>query len=256
MSIGRSFIGKGFTLIELLVVIAIVALLAAILFPVFSQVREKARQASCLSNLRQIGLAALQYAQDYDERLFPVSYDDWQHYWWGLVDYASRTVDFQKGFLYPYMRNAQIKGCPSFTPQVAYFPFGHLGYAYNYNYLSPFGPPPSFTPRAVSFSEIREPTRTVWLADSARLNVWAYATPTLEANAFLEPPSSNFPTFHCRHNRTGSVLWCDGHSKSFPFKGRQGTFGWGFNAEDFAAHSLGDIDEDGDYTTDELFDLR
>ena len=60
---------RGFTLIELLVVIAIIAILAAILFPVFSKVREKARQASCLSNLKQLGLAFVQYVQDYDERL-------------------------------------------------------------------------------------------------------------------------------------------------------------------------------------------
>ncbi len=61
---------KGFTLIELLVVIAIIAILAAILFPVFARAREKARASSCLSNMKQIGLAVLQYAQDYDEN-FP-----------------------------------------------------------------------------------------------------------------------------------------------------------------------------------------
>src|SRR5437660_12674270 len=60
---------SGFTLIELLVVIAIIATVAAILFPVFAQAREKARQATCQSNLKQIGLAALMYAQDYDETM-------------------------------------------------------------------------------------------------------------------------------------------------------------------------------------------
>jgi len=62
---------KGFTLIELLVVIAIIAILAAILFPVFSQARESARKTSCLSNTKQIGLAVNMYVQDYDERFFP-----------------------------------------------------------------------------------------------------------------------------------------------------------------------------------------
>jgi prepilin-type N-terminal cleavage/methylation domain-containing protein len=63
--------GNGFTLIELLVVIAIIAILAAILFPVFAAAREKARQTACSSNLKQLGLAFVQYTQDYDEQ-YPV----------------------------------------------------------------------------------------------------------------------------------------------------------------------------------------
>ena len=65
---------RGFTLIELLVVIAIIAILAAILFPVFAQARDKARMATCLSNCKQIGLATMMYAQDYDERLPIISF--------------------------------------------------------------------------------------------------------------------------------------------------------------------------------------
>ena len=68
---------RGFTLIELLVVIAIIAILAAILFPVFARAREKARQASCLSNCKQMGLAAMMYIQDYDEVFYPRCTGTW-----------------------------------------------------------------------------------------------------------------------------------------------------------------------------------
>ncbi|HAZ63987.1 MAG TPA: hypothetical protein DCZ72_10315 [Armatimonadetes bacterium] len=90
---------RGFTLIELLVVIAIIAILAAILFPVFAKAREKARQASCQSNLKQIGLAVLQYAQDYDER------------WPGAG--APAEGRGWVGRIFPYMKSGEVIRCPS-----------------------------------------------------------------------------------------------------------------------------------------------
>ncbi len=111
---------RGFTLIELLVVIAIIAILAAILFPVFSQAREKARQASCASNLKQLALAILMYVQDYDE-LFPIGhYDGWAGTWYVMTtppdarpgSTALRST-YWSNAIYPYIKNWQIYTCPS-----------------------------------------------------------------------------------------------------------------------------------------------
>ena len=105
--------GRGFTLIELLVVIAIIAILAAILFPVFAKAREKARQASCLSNTKQLALGCLMYSQDYDTK-YPFTYwngpppPPWNGvwvYWYQLI--------------MPYVKNNQIFYCPSYGGAVS-----------------------------------------------------------------------------------------------------------------------------------------
>lgn len=96
---------RGFTLIELLVVIAIIAILAAILFPVFARARENARRASCQSNLKQIGLGVMQYVQDYDEK-YPITANQTGFY--GGLDWGLWMVN-----VFPYVKSTQIFACPS-----------------------------------------------------------------------------------------------------------------------------------------------
>jgi prepilin-type N-terminal cleavage/methylation domain-containing protein/prepilin-type processing-associated H-X9-DG protein len=100
----------GFTLIELLVVIAIIAILAAILFPVFAQAREMARKTSCASNLRQLGLAMGMYIQDYDER-FPSW--SWGAQYSGGTDPAHDGLGFWHSAIFPYVKNTGLYTCPS-----------------------------------------------------------------------------------------------------------------------------------------------
>lgn len=126
---------RFFTLIELLVVIGIIALLAAILFPVFAQVRGKARQTTCLSNLKQIGAANLMYASDYDD--YPVWGGDPPDLntdtWFGNTD--AESFKPQHEVLMPYIKNKTIWKCPSDTG------FEHCG---PYNGTDLYARPSSF----------------------------------------------------------------------------------------------------------------
>ncbi len=105
---------KAFTLIELLVVIAIIAILAAILFPVFAQAREKARTISCLSNTKQVGLATMMYVQDYDETFYSQPWPGGcpnNGYW---TYQQGLPVQHWATLIYPYVKNGQLFKCPSF----------------------------------------------------------------------------------------------------------------------------------------------
>ncbi len=249
---------NGFTLIELLVVIAIIAILAAILFPVFAQAKEAAKKTQSLSNLKQIGLAWTMYVADYDDTLMRVRTSGPNTktiYWWGSFDGVKLLEE--EGLLFTYTRGKGIQQDPSF-PNRLRTATGMTGYGYNYSYFSPSSyAPPTWAeePIPVNYSSIGSISETVAFASCARINNWQYSSPTLEGNTYLEPPSSNFPAFQARHSGRGSVLWADTHANTQAPRYRTGTFGYGNNAADYQKNQVGDLDQDGNFATNEWFDL-
>jgi len=174
---------RGFTLIELLVVIAIIAILAAILFPVFAKAREKARQSSCLSNLKQIGVATLMYAQDYDETL-P------RYYHSGGVNYTAQVS------IQPYMKNEQIWVCPS-------------GWD-NFHYYWDAGYPgaPAEIPGSYGYNHRLNSRLLAELTRAPETGVWADA----RKRYTILHENGRYRTID-RHNGGGNMTYADGHAK-------------------------------------------
>ncbi len=195
---------RGFTLIELLVVIAIIAILAAILFPVFAQAREAARKSSCQSNLKQIGYAVQMYAQDYDET---------------LPNNRPRFGLDLTNSLDPYTKqrgNQGIWRCPSHAPFTSSF---ISSYGYNWSYLITAGPdyPHSdwngFDNSGVQLSFLQRPADTIAFMDQtvsgANTSLWTYLIrPGDSAN------NDGLGRPHFRHQNQANVLFCDGHVKT------------------------------------------
>ena len=185
----------GFTLIELLVVIAIIAILAAILFPVFARAREKARQSSCLSNVKQLQLAIMQYVQDYDE-MMPLC-------WTGPSAYL-HPFWYEKAE--PYLKNTQVFLCPSARNYTT------IAYGYNYMYLGGTGGP------AISIAEIESPSEMVVFCDSydnssaGSCHVYAPREWGIHGGTLDDNDTGNVDP---RHNEGANVGWADGHAKWF-----------------------------------------
>jgi prepilin-type N-terminal cleavage/methylation domain-containing protein/prepilin-type processing-associated H-X9-DG protein len=217
---------RGFTLIELLVVIAIIAILAAILFPVFARARENARRSACQSNLKQIGLGLLQYLQDYDEKSPGI---------WAGPNGGGGASDANNwkwmDAIYPYVKSTQIFDCPSKSNSIANYEFkngtkwgsyaGNIAYwsatKYNPPQTAPFShlhsDPTYFS--LVSQAMFEAPATTLWVTDGGGDYDLQWGDsgshPTIAAGS---PRTYNNGRIVERHLETSSVLYCDGHVKS------------------------------------------
>jgi len=198
---------KGFTLIELLVVIAIIALLAGILFPVFSRARESARGAQCQSNLKQIGAACLMYAQDWDG-LLPRCQTNNQLWDYQIITY----VNYDLANMYS-RKDYSIFHCPSGNQNPGINSYRSRGYSYN-RYIGE-----TDYKDASNIASLETPSNTLLAVDSinpaAGVLIEGATRPGLVNAPFVD--ADRAVTGVCyRHHEKANVVFCDGHVKACP----------------------------------------
>jgi prepilin-type N-terminal cleavage/methylation domain-containing protein/prepilin-type processing-associated H-X9-DG protein len=233
---------RGFTLIELLVVIAIIAILAAILFPVFAQARAKARQTACLSGQKQIGLGLMQYAQDFDETLPMGNYSIP-----GGPSANNANVPKWNDMIYPYVKNTGVFNCPTnIENSLDYVPCNidtatmlctnRTGYRLgtfglngaNYRGTTYSGGVPIHNPIAQPLANVVVPASTVFMTEVVYGNA-GYNNSSIAWDSDVQNPyvvtTTNPPNLTINasggakviaplaHNGGTNVLWCDGHAK-------------------------------------------
>ncbi len=236
----------GFTLIELLVVIAIIAILAAILFPVFARARENARRSSCQSNLKQIGLGIIQYVQDYDET-YPIASQNST-----IQSTNSSAFGFWMVNTQPYVKSTQVYACPSGSRVITgeyITPSGTLSFPTLYSYganeqiIVP-GAPINNTPTPVKLASLGQ-TSLIAMAADATTPTWNNPARVVNANNMVANSGSTNATdaaYDCpreikptaaRHFEGSNVLYADGHVK-YQSQGQMGSrtanffdFDWG-----------------------------
>jgi prepilin-type N-terminal cleavage/methylation domain-containing protein/prepilin-type processing-associated H-X9-DG protein len=205
----RKNIKPGFTLIELLIVIATIALLAAILFPVFARARESAKRASCMSNMKQLGTALIMYTQDYDETMCgnATNLDEGAGLPLGFMD-ASAGRNWAASLM-PYVKNLQVFVCPSAVPYSkvggngAYFELsadgaGNTSYAGNY------------IVEDRRLSAIPEPAGIVVLREFKFYQCTAQMRPVPSGSDYTQFQHANL---EYSHFEGANRLFCDGHAK-------------------------------------------
>jgi prepilin-type N-terminal cleavage/methylation domain len=243
LSVRASRKSAAFTLIELLVVIAIIAILAAILFPVFAQARNKARQAACLSNTKQIGLALLAYSQDYDEQMV--------RGWYGPDGYQqSNNTNRYKWMdaIEPFVKNTGLYECPNAPLGIGadakgrFVPHKRLGvepntnalddryygsYAINSAYWGDGDKSRQGPSNEVRLSIVTNPAGTIWVMDGNGSYQVSWPNTAEDPEAIQKAGDVNYLCWKGRnigdkqegaivdrHQGNSNVIYCDGHAKN------------------------------------------